>query len=97
VTSSDLWLAQSGSDLQIDQLGTSNQIVVKNWANNEGALKAIDASDGLQLDSQLNALISAMATFTADNPGFNPATTSTFPTAASLQSSLAAAWHQKAA
>ncbi|MHB8283516.1 MAG: calcium-binding protein [Caulobacteraceae bacterium] len=97
ITSQDLWFATSGSNLEIDVLGTTEQLTIDNWSNNQGALAAIDASDGLQVDTQLNALINAMATFTADNAGFNPAGSVAMPMDQSLQASLAAAWHTKAA
>jgi hypothetical protein len=34
-----------------------------------------------------------MATYSANNPGFNPATATQMPTDSNLQSAIAAAWH----
>jgi hypothetical protein len=97
VASQGLWFDQVGNNLQIEALGSQEKVTVTNWANDQSALVAVDASDGLQVDAQLSSLVSAMATFAADNPGFSVATATTMPQDSSLQLSIAAAWHSKAA
>jgi hypothetical protein len=47
----------------------------------------------MQLDSQLSSLVSAMATFSANNPGFNPATATQMPSDSTVQSAIATSWH----
>jgi Ca2+-binding RTX toxin-like protein len=93
ITDQNLWFQQSGNNLQIDLLGTNDQITVNNWFSGAGfQVTSIDA-DGLKIDSQLAQLVSAMATYGANNSGFNPTTATSMPTDATLQSTIAAAWH----
>ena len=91
----NLWFAQNGSDLDLDILGTSNQVAIKGWygSNPSAALAEIVGGDGMKIDSQLNQLVTAMATFQSNNPGFNPVTARQMPSDASLQTALAAVWH----
>ena len=94
ITDESLWFTQSGSDLLIQSIGSSDQIKVDNWFSSNGAaLSEIKLSDGNMLDAQLNQLVSAMATFAVSNPSFNPATATQMPNDPSLQSTIAAAWH----
>lgn len=81
----NLWFSQSGSDLVIQQLGTTNAVTVKGWFARTGAqLGYLTLADGSQiLNSSINALESAMATWQAANPGFNPATATQLPNDAS--------------
>jgi hypothetical protein len=50
---------------------------------------------GLKIDSQISQLVQAMATYAANNPGFDPTSSSlqTVPNEAGLQNAIAAAWH----
>jgi hypothetical protein len=50
---------------------------------------------GLKIDNQVSQLVQAMATYSANNPGFDPTASSihTIPNDTNLQSSVAAAWH----
>jgi hypothetical protein len=50
---------------------------------------------GLKIDSQITQLVQAMATYSANNSGFDPPSSSihTVPNDMALQGSLAAAWH----
>ena len=95
VAADQLWLQQSGNNLKIDLLGTNDSITVDNWfaSDKRNQVESIHSGDGLTIDSQLQQLVSAMATYTANNPGFDPTQTSQMPTNSSLQSALAAAWH----
>jgi hypothetical protein len=58
-----------------------------------GAAASGDRRGGLKLDSQVAQLVQAMATYAANNPGFDP--TAVFQGAhdPALQSAIAAAWH----
>ncbi|WP_319799158.1 DUF4082 domain-containing protein, partial [Nitrobacter sp.] len=90
-----LWFAQSGSDLRISVLGASEQVTVTDWyaGNARAQVQSFNTAGGLQLDSQLAQLVSAMATYSAANPGFNAATASQMPVDSSLQNAVASAWH----
>jgi hypothetical protein len=90
----DLWFQQSGNNLVVDLLGTNNAITVDNWfGSSAGAQVQGFTAGGLTLDTQMAQLVQAMATYTANNPGFNPATASQMPTDANLQTAIAASWH----
>jgi Haemolysin-type calcium binding protein related domain/RTX calcium-binding nonapeptide repeat (4 copies) len=93
VTDEDLWFQQSGNNLQIDLLGTSDQVTISNWFSSTGNQVASITADGMTLDSQVASLVSAMASFGASNPSFNPTTATSMPTDTTLQSAIAAAWH----
>ena len=89
----DLWFVQAGNDLDIDLVGTTKAVTVENWFSNGGAQLSEISADGLELDSQFNQLISAMATYEAANPAFNAQTATAMPTDTSLQSVIANSWH----
>jgi hypothetical protein len=68
---------------------------VSGWfANSNNQLQEISAG-GLKIDSQVSQLVQAMATYSANNPGFDPTTpgVSSVPNDTTLQNALAAAWH----
>jgi Ca2+-binding RTX toxin-like protein len=95
ISASGLWFQRSGDDLQIDVVGTSQNATVAGWygANPSAALAEIKTDDGLKLDGQLAQLVSAMATYSSANPGFDPTTATQMPNDANLQVAVAAAWH----
>jgi uncharacterized repeat protein (TIGR03803 family) len=95
VTDENLWFLQSGSDLKIDILGTSNNVTVKGWFSSTPTQLQEITAGGLKIDSEVSQLVQAMATYSANNPGFNPTSPSItmVPNDASLQSTVAAAWH----
>ncbi|HEX4409019.1 MAG TPA: calcium-binding protein [Xanthobacteraceae bacterium] len=95
VNSNQLWFQQSGNNLQIDLLGTNDSVTVSNWyaSDARNQVESINAGDGLKVDSQLQQLVGAMATYTSNNPGFDPTQASQMPTDSTLQNALAAAWH----
>jgi hypothetical protein len=70
-------------------------VTLDGWFGSNASAKVseIQTSDGMQLDSQLSSLVSAMATFVSNNPGFDPVTATQMPTDSTLQSAVAAAWH----
>jgi hypothetical protein len=95
ITDENLWFKQSGNDLEIDVLGTNTSVMVNGWfSGHSGALQEITAG-GLKIDNQISQLVQAMASYSANNPGFNPTSSAihTLPGDSGLQSTLAAAWH----
>jgi hypothetical protein len=95
VTDQNLWFMQSGNDLKIDLLGTNTTATVDGWfAGQSGELQEITAG-GLKIDSQISQLVQAMATYAANNPGFDPTSSAlqTVPSDTGLQNTIAAAWH----
>jgi len=91
----NLWFVQQGTNLQVDVLGTSNQLTLDGWFTSDrtAQVQSFDTADGARLDSGVAQLISAMATYSASNPGFNPATATQMPSDPTLQGAVAAAWH----
>src|SRR5262249_23508815 len=75
-----LWFQESGNDLLVDLLGTTGQIKVAGWYSDLGdRVQHFGSADNLKLDSQLTALVSAMATYAAAHPGFDPVTATQMP------------------
>lgn len=95
-----LWFEQSGKNLVIDVLGTNQEAIVQNWFNASSAqLQTIVGNDGYTLTAaNVQNLVQAMATFSAANAAFNPASTMntslTNPAyGATLTTAVANAWH----
>ena len=88
-----LWFEQHGNDLQIDVLGTSSQVTIANWYEATAHQLQEITADGYQLDSEISGLVSAMATYAANNPAFDPASASQLPSDAALQAEIQSAWH----
>jgi hypothetical protein len=99
ISDNQLWFTQSGNDLLINVIGSQDQVDVQSWfsGGQNAQLAEINDSGGNAIDSGLNQLIAAMATFDANNPGFNPETATQMPNDSNLQAAIAAAWHQQAA
>ncbi|SDG42860.1 calcium-binding protein [Paraburkholderia phenazinium] len=100
VNPDDIWLQQVGNDLQVDIIGSTTEATIKNWFSNTysqlGELTVSGGTGGnMTLDTQINQLIQAMATFSANNPGFDP-TSSGNPliTDPTLLAAVNSAWHQ---
>jgi hypothetical protein len=91
----DLWFVKAGDNLQIDVMGTANHLTINDWfgGTNAAAVQSFTA-DGLTLDTKVNALVQAMATYSVDHPGFEPTALSKAPSDTTLQSVITAAWHQ---
>lgn len=71
-----------------------NAFIRLNPSSPVSAAQSVNGVDGLNLDRQVAQLISAMATHSASNSGFNPMTMPTqTQNDSSLQSTLAPAWH----
>jgi len=92
-TDQQLWFARSGDDLDVILLGTSSELTVTDWCDGSGNQLESFHADGLSLDSQLAQLVSAMATYSANNPGFDPSVAMSMPTESTLQATIASAWH----
>jgi hypothetical protein len=95
ITDENLWFINSGNNLKIDLLGTNTSVTVDGWfSSSSNQLQEITAG-GLKIDSQISQLVQAMATYSANNSGFNPTSPSiaAVPSDTGLQNSLAAAWH----
>jgi Ca2+-binding RTX toxin-like protein/GH24 family phage-related lysozyme (muramidase) len=94
IASGNLWFQKVGSDLEVDELGTGNSITISGWYGaNASAQVASFTASGLKLDGQIAQLVSAMASYGASNPGFNPHTANQMPTDSTLQAAIANAWH----
>jgi Ca2+-binding RTX toxin-like protein len=93
VTDNELWFQQSSNDLLINVIGTGSSIDIRNWFEGGGNQLQEIAAGGLEIDSQVAQLVQAMATYSANNPAFNPATATQMPNDPNLQSAIAAAWH----
>ncbi|MFM0074596.1 calcium-binding protein [Paraburkholderia sediminicola] len=97
----DLWLQRVGNALQVDLMGSSTSATIADWyGDNYSQLAAIDVSDGTPggsyaLDSQVSQLVQAMATFSANNPGFDP-TSAANPVVTDpiVLAAVNTAWHQ---
>jgi Ca2+-binding RTX toxin-like protein len=93
LTDENLWFQRFGNNLVIDSMGTNNQITVNNWFAGVGDQLQEIVAGGLKLDSQIGNLIQAMATYSANHPGFNPATTAQAPNDSARQTAITSAWH----
>jgi len=81
--------------VKIDLLGTRTQVDVSGWFSGSGNQLQEITAGGLKIDSQISQLVQAMATYSANNPGFDPTAPaiSSLPNDANLQTALATAWH----
>ena len=94
ITDEKLWFAQSGNNLVIDLLGTTDQITVSGWfGSNTGADVQTFNAGSLKLDTQVAQLVQAMASYATAHSGFNPQTATAMPTDTTLQNAITAAWH----
>jgi len=69
---------------------------VSGWfgSNASAQLAEIVLGDGFKIDAGVSQLISAMASYSAGNPGFSPtAANAVMPQDQTLQGAIAAAWH----
>jgi len=94
ISDQQLWFAQQGNDLVATLLGTSDKITVQNWySGSSNQIETFKTVDGLRLDTQIAQLVAAMATYSANNPGFDPSQASQMPNDSTLQSTIASSWH----
>ena len=100
VAGNELWLSRTaggvasatGSDLEIDILGSSDRLTLAGLFNQAPAAQ-ITAIDGSILDTGLQQLVQAMATYSGSHAGFDPTAVAQPPTDPALQTAIAAAWH----
>ncbi|MFA8329355.1 beta strand repeat-containing protein [Burkholderia ubonensis] len=97
----NVWLQQVGNDLHVDLMGTTTSATIQNWfGSSYSALAELTVAGGASgnatLDTQVNQLIQAMATFSENNPGFDP-TSSANPsiTDPTLLAAVNTAWHHQ--
>jgi hypothetical protein len=95
VTDQNLWFLQSGNNLQIDVIGTTNQTTINGWFNSGNQASEEFTAGGLRLDNQISQLVQAMAAYSGSHAGFDPmaSTVHQIPNDAALQNTVAAAWH----
>jgi Ca2+-binding RTX toxin-like protein len=94
IATDQLWFRNSGSDLLIQVMGTQDRVTVGNWfALATSQLQEITTADGFKVDTQLQLLMQAMASYSAGHAGFDPATVAQAPNDAALHTAIAAAWH----
>ncbi|MGJ5141518.1 calcium-binding protein [Bradyrhizobium oligotrophicum] len=95
-TADNFWFVKSGNDLEIDILGTHQQVTVADWfLGGSYQLQEIKAG-GLEIDTQVSQLVQAMATYAQAHPAFDPTVALQLPTDAQLHDQIAAAWHVNA-
>jgi Ca2+-binding RTX toxin-like protein len=95
IAKNQLWLTHVGNDLVVSVMGSTDQVTISNWYSSSTApLQEIKAASGWEIDSGVAQLVQAMATYSANNPGFNPASVTQAPSDTTLQNAIAAAWHQ---
>ncbi|HEU5046640.1 MAG TPA: DUF3060 domain-containing protein, partial [Rickettsiales bacterium] len=94
IAKDQIWFEKVGNNLQVDILGTTDHMTINNWySNSYSQLSSIHTAAGNVIDTQIAQLVQAMATYSANNSGFNPTTATAMPTDPTLQSTLAASWH----
>jgi hypothetical protein len=94
ISDDQLWFEQKGSDLSISVMGSHDHVTIDGWFGASASqLEEIKLSAGLEIDSGISQLVQAMASYSAANGGFDPASATHIPTDASLQAAVAASWH----
>lgn len=93
ITDERLWFRRTGNNLQIDLLGGTSEVIVRDWFAATGNQLAEITAGGLKLDSSVAQLVQAMAVYSATHPDFNPTSVAQAPNDPALQSAIAAAWH----
>ena len=71
MASNQIWFTRNGSNLELSIIGTFDKVVIRNWySSNAYHVEQFKASDGTLLtDSQVDALVSAMAGLTPPAAG----------------------------
>jgi serralysin len=93
ITDKNLWFVRSGSDLEIEVMGTQSAITVADWFDSSAYQLRDITAGGLKLDGQIAQLVQAMVTYSSGHPGFDATAVAQAPNDASLQGAIAAAWH----
>jgi hypothetical protein len=99
VNANQIWLQRVGNNLQVDIMGSKTAATIQNWfSSSYDQLGKIAVSGGasgsMALDTQVNQLVQAMATFTSNNAGFDP-TSSANPIIAdsTVLAAVNSSWH----
>jgi hypothetical protein len=92
ITDDELWFSQSGNDLDVSLIGTTDSVVVQNWfASSAAQVQQFETADGnVLMQSQVQNLVSAMASF-GPPPSSSSGFGTTVPT--QLEPVIAANWH----
>jgi len=93
ITADHLWFVQSGSDLEIEVMGTHDTITVADWFDSTAYQLRDITAGGLKVDAEVTQLVQAMATYSTGHPGFDPTAVAQTPNDAALHAAIAAAWH----
>jgi serralysin len=96
LTEQDLWFVTAGSDLLVEELGTSNWIRFQDWfgGNSSAKISEIDLADGSKINaSGIAQLTAAMSSYSTSQNFSATQTGATMPQDQSLQNAIAAAWH----
>jgi serralysin len=93
ITDRNLWFVRSGSDLEIEVMGTQSAVTVADWFDSTAYQLGDISAGGLKLDGQIAQLVQAMATYSSAHPGFDATAVAQAPGDVSLQGAIAAAWH----
>lgn len=94
IAAEQIWLRQSGNNLEISLIGTGDKVTVANWyLGQDHHVEVLKLADGRQLlDSQVQSLVQAMAAFAPPAAG---QTTLPDSFAAALSPVIAANWQQE--
>jgi Ca2+-binding RTX toxin-like protein len=90
-----LWFSQSGNNLVISRLGSTDSVTISNWfGSTDAQIETITASNGSELlhAGEVNSLISQMAAFAAQ-VGSNPAAVQPGDLPPEYQVAVSAVWH----
>jgi Ca2+-binding RTX toxin-like protein len=93
IATKQLWFSRVGNNLDVSVIGTADKFTVQNWyLGTQYHVEQFRTTDGgkVLLDSQVNALVSAMAAFTPPAAG---QTNLSQAMQDQLQPVLAASWH----
>jgi serralysin len=93
ITAENLWFVHSGSDLEIEVIGTHSAITVSDWFDSPSYQLRDITAGGQKLDGQVAQLVQAMATYSSSHPGFDATAVAQVPNDAALHAAIAAAWH----
>jgi Ca2+-binding RTX toxin-like protein len=64
VTADQIWFSQSGNDLRLSLLGSSDSITIQHWYTHNKPVEKIETQDGMYLlNSAVDQLVQAMAAF----------------------------------
>ena len=92
IAADTVWLRQNGNNLEVSQMGTNNKIVLADWYVNSPASQNTNfqlASGGTLLATEVQALVSAMASFSPPLDGQTSLTTAQHQ---ALDGVIAASW-----